>query len=250
VEFLIEQEECLQINASTILNLHALLSSNLLGNPASCGRIRDVPVGVAKTAYTPLAIPQLIHEMFEMIIQKAKAIQDPFEQSFFLTVHIPYLQAFEDVNKRTSRLSANIPFFRENLCPLSFVDVPEKSYIEGLLGVYELNQTELLRDIYLWAYERSCRRYATMRQTTGEPDLIFQKYINQITTLIRKIITTPMNQTQAIANIEQSAALVPDQERQHFIEIIDNELMGLHPGNIARFKVKEHEYELWKKTWV
>jgi hypothetical protein len=34
---------------------------------------------------------------------------DPFEQSFFLLTHIAYLQAFTDVNKRTSRLSANIP---------------------------------------------------------------------------------------------------------------------------------------------
>ena len=39
-------------------------------------------------------------------------INDAFEQAFFLMVHIPYLQAFEDINKRVSRLSANIPLIK------------------------------------------------------------------------------------------------------------------------------------------
>jgi hypothetical protein len=40
-------------------------------------------------------------------------------------VHLPYLQPFVDVNKRVSRLAANIPMIQRNLCPLSFVDVPQ-----------------------------------------------------------------------------------------------------------------------------
>lgn len=87
-------------------------------------------------------------------------------------LHFSYLQPFEDVNKRVSRLAANLPFIRENLSPLSFVDVPERAYIEGLLGVYELNRIELLRDVFVWAYERSCARYSAVRQSLGEPDLI------------------------------------------------------------------------------
>lgn len=43
------------------------------------------------------------------------------------SVHLPYLQPFEDVNKRVSRLAANIPFIRHNLCPLSFIDVPQQA---------------------------------------------------------------------------------------------------------------------------
>lgn len=34
-------------------------------------------------------------------------------------VHLPYLQSFEDVNKRVTRMAANIPFIRGNLSPLS-----------------------------------------------------------------------------------------------------------------------------------
>ncbi len=67
-------------------------------------------------------------------------IIDPFEQAFFLMVHLPYLQPFEDVNKPVSRLAANIPLIRHNLCPLSFIDVPQQAYVDGMIGIYELNR--------------------------------------------------------------------------------------------------------------
>jgi len=38
------------------------------------------------------------------------------------------LKPFDDVNKRVSRLGANIPFIKNNLSPLSFTDVPRSTY--------------------------------------------------------------------------------------------------------------------------
>ena len=78
------------------------------------------------------------------MLEAAAAIQDPFEQAFFAMVQLPYLQPFEDVNKRVSRLAANIPLIQNNLCPLSFVDVAQSTYISAMLGIYELNQVDLL----------------------------------------------------------------------------------------------------------
>lgn len=158
IEFLVDSS--VNIDRFTVLNLHALLSNNLLRDPSACGRLRSIPVGISSTVYVPSAIPQFIEECFNQIIDTASVIKDPFEQAFFLMVHLPYLQPFEDVNKRVSRLTANISLIKKNLCPLSFVDVPEEIYINGLLGVYELNQIELMRDIFVWAYERSCSLYA------------------------------------------------------------------------------------------
>jgi hypothetical protein len=65
-------------------------------------------------------------------------------------VHLPYLQPFEDVNKRVSRLCANIPLVKGNFCPLSFTDVPQMGYLHGIIGVYELNRIEYLRDLFEW----------------------------------------------------------------------------------------------------
>ncbi|MBW2327942.1 MAG: hypothetical protein JRF45_16035 [Deltaproteobacteria bacterium] len=58
----------------------------------------------------------------------------------FVTIHLPYLQPFEDVNKRVSRLAANIPLIHHNLCPLSFVDVPEDLYVNGLLAIRQVGR--------------------------------------------------------------------------------------------------------------
>ena len=78
------------------------------------------------SVYLPIAMPQRIEELFGIVMSMAAEIADPFEQSFFLMVHLPYLQPFEDVNKRVSRLAANIPLIQHNLCPLSFIDVPQQ----------------------------------------------------------------------------------------------------------------------------
>jgi Fic family protein len=121
IEFLINLSE-VKVNRYTLLSLHTLLSDNLMSDPTASGRLRFIPVGIAKSAYQPSAIPQVIEECFDLLIKKANKINDPFEQAFFLMVQIPYLQPFDDVNKRTSRLAANIPLLQKNLCPLSFME--------------------------------------------------------------------------------------------------------------------------------
>ena len=55
-------------------------------------------------------------------------------------VHLPYLQPFEDVNKRVSRLAANLSLVRHNLCPLSFIDVPGEEQIRFI----EVVETEVM----------------------------------------------------------------------------------------------------------
>jgi len=47
--------------------------------------------------------------MLHQIAIKAAAIRNPVEAAFFLWIHVAYLQAFADGNKRTGRLSANMP---------------------------------------------------------------------------------------------------------------------------------------------
>ena len=156
IEMLIEEADHVGFNQFTFLNLHAILSENLIPDEQFCGRLRRRPVEIGASTFLPLAMPQVIEECFALLLHKVAVIPDPFEQAFFIMVHLPYLQPFEDVNKRVSRLGANISLIQNNLCPLSFVDVPEQAYIDGTLGVYEFNQIDLLRDVFVWVYERSC----------------------------------------------------------------------------------------------
>jgi hypothetical protein len=250
IEFLVDSADQIDINKQTVLNVHALLSDNLLADPKACGRIRSKMIGIAKSVYHPLAVPDLINECFEQVLDTAKAIRNPFEQAFFLMVHIPYLQPFEDVNKRVSRLVANIPLIRLNLSPLSFVDLPQKTYINGLLAVYELNQIDLLRDVFIWAYERSCALYSATRQTLGAPDPFRLRYRNLIFETIANIVKGQMNKKDAIKSIKMIAisSLSPE-DQSRFIETVEIELRSLHEGNIARYRLRLSDYEFWQKVW-
>ena len=250
IELLVEQAAEVGFNRYTILNLHALLADNLLADPQACGRLRTIPVAIAGTVYHPLEVPQLIGECFDQILATAAAIADPFEQAFFTMVHLPYLQPFEDVNKRVSRLAANLPLIRENLSPLSFVDVPEQAYVDGTLGVYELNRIELLRDVFVWAYERSCARYAAVRQSLGEPDSFRLRYRPLIADVVFEIVARGMDKKTATAFIKRRAAEdLPLEHQARFLELAETEVMSLHEGSIARYRLRPSQYQKWKETW-
>ena len=249
IEFLVEGADEIGFNRYSILNLHGLLSNNLLPEKAASGRLRRMVVGIHKSVYIPLGVPQQIEEMFDLFLEKASLIENPFEQAFFAMVHLPYLQPFDDVNKRVSRLAVNIPLNRKNLAPLSFIDVPNDFYIQGILGVYELNRMELLKDVFIWAYERSCMRYAAVRQSLGEPDPFMLTYRNQIRSLITKIITENLTHAQASAHLASEAGKLLETERAKFTEAVETELMSLHEGNFARYMVSPSVFKAWKEAW-
>ena len=250
IEFLVDRVPETGLNRFTICNLHALLSDNLLTDPQACGRLRAIPVGIGGTVFHPLEIPQLIEECFLQVFAKANEINDPFEQAFFVLVHLPYLQPFEDVNKRVSRLSANIPMIRGNLSPLSFVDVPDRAYIDGIVAVYELNRIELLRDVFIWAYQRSCSRYSAVQQSLGDPDLFRVKYRKEIVEYVTTVIREGFDKGEAAGWIARKAKQeIGADDRARFIEIIETELGSLREGNIARYRLLQEEFIFWKESW-
>ena len=244
-----DQAEEIGFNRYTLCNLHALLSDNLLSDPAACGRLRARPVNISGTVFHPLEVPQQIEECFHSILSKAAVIEDPFEAAFFVMVQLPYLQAFEDVNKRVSRLAANIPLIRHNLCPLSFVDVEAEDYLNGLIGIYELNRIEYLRDVFVWAYARSSQRYTAIRQSLGDPDPFRLKYRSQIGSFVREIVQHMVTQKAAGPWIRQNASKdIPEADREQFIETIEVELKSLQEGNIARYRLRPGEFAKWKEN--
>jgi hypothetical protein len=250
IEFLIDSADEIGFNRYTLLNLHALLCDNLLDDPTASGRLRTIPVGIGHTTFLPLEGPQRIEECFDQVMDTATAIHDPFEQAFFAMVHLPYLQPFVDVNKRVSRLAANIPLIQRNLCPLSFVDVSQATYISAMLGVYEFNRIDLLRDVFVWAYKRSCARYSAVRQSLGEPDPFRLQYREQFTQLVAEVVRKKMNKPQAVEYIQVFVSQqIQASDRERFIEVVDDQLLSLHEGNIARYRLRSGEFFGWRETW-
>lgn len=246
VEFLVGNAETIGFDRYTILNLHALLADNLLGDAQSIGRLRRNPVSVAGSTYIPLTVSDAIEECFDKILEKTTAITDPFEQSFFALTHLAYLQGFLDVNKRLSRLAANIPLIRSNLCPLSFAGLPPDLYISGLLTVYELNRIELLCDVYVGAYKRSSAAYSVMRRTVFNP---FQlRYRDLISELVAMVVNSGLSRQVTGKLIRQRAIEdVPSVDRLHFIEAVELEILNLHEGNIARHRIELSDFRAWRR---
>ena len=250
IEFLVGNADEIGFNRYTILNLHAILANNLLADPTAAGRLRYIAVGIERSAFHPLEVPQLIEESFDQILATATAISDPFEQAFFVMVQLPYLQPFDDVNKRVSRLAANIPLIKRNLTPLSFTDVPRQTYTEAVLGVYELNKIDLLKDVFIWAYERSAARYAAVRQSLGEPDPFRLRYREQVRELIAALVRMRVDRKDAATRIAAWAKKEIDTgDRHHFAEIVEAELIGLHEGNFARYRIRPSEFAAWRQVW-
>ncbi len=250
IEFLVSEADGIGFNRYTILNLHAMLANNLLPDETAAGRLRHIAVGIEKSAFHPLEVPQLIEECFDQILATTGAIEDPFEQAFFFMVQLPYLQPFDDVNKRVSRIAANIPLIRRNLAPLSFTDVPRSIYTEAILGVYELNRIELLKDVFIWAYERSAARYAAVRQSLGEPDPFRLQHRQAIRAVVGEIVRRSLGRKEASAYIANFAKEnIRAADRESFREVAENDLLALHGGNYARYQIRPAEYETWRQVW-
>jgi Fic family protein len=250
IEYLVEEAQETRVDERTVRNLHALLAESLLTNAADAGRIRRTAVDIGGSVYLPLANPQVLDECFKQVLHTAAQIPDPFEQSFFLLVHLPYLQPFIDGNKRTARLACNIPFIQKNLVPLSFVDVPREPFLLGVLGVYEENRVELLRDVFTFAYERSAARYKAVRESLGAPDPFRLQYRAQLKELVAGIIRSAMPPSAVPQWVSEKALTIPEAARARFVAVVESELAALHEGNYARYRVTPSEFARWDATWT
>ena len=241
IQYIVENINDINIDRRDLFNIHALLSDGLLSNPAMAGRLRRMPVGITHSNYTPPGDEFEIEENFNILIQKAAAITEPFEQSFFLLVHIPYLQAFDDINKRTSRLSSNVPLLKADLAPMSFVTMNDHDYMDGLIGIYELNNMSLLREAYIDAYKTSSENYKTLRAELESPEKAALAYRDFVREAVRRsVLEWKSFQPDKIKQMAVVAD-IPEADRQQVIDYIGQQFHGLHEGNIIRYRLRPED---------
>ena len=246
IELLVENIGTVGFDRYTLMNLHAALAENLLPNPADEGRVRRHAVDIGLSVYRPLSVPTQIDDLLDVLLDKADRIEDPFEQAFFVMVHLPYLQPFADINKRCSRLAANLPLFRANLCPLTFLDMPEQAYSRAMLGIYEMTRVELLRDLFVWAYERSTQEYLAIRQQLAEPDPLRLRWRDLIKSAVREVVISPRDDALELIEHATMQAGLPDAELADLRALIVDELRRLHEGVLARYGLRPSQFEDWK----
>ena len=130
------------------------------------------------------------------------------------------------------------------MCPLTFLDLPEQVYSRATLGVYELTRVELLRDLYVWAYERSTQEYLAIKQELAEPDPTRLAYRELIKQTIREVVQHP--EADTLTAIGQAMGQVPQADRDEVKALVVQELRRLHEGVLARYGLRPSELVAWK----
>ena len=240
IEFLVDAVPSYGLTDSVIRNLHALLMQDLLADSAGLGAIRTKVVNISDTTYVPSQVPQLLEEMISLIIGKAQQIKNPVEAAFFVWVNLAYLQPFEDGNKRTSRLAANIPLMLYNSAPLAFLDVDPRDYAKAMLGIYELLDVTIAVELFAWTYRRSIRKYQVILESMGSPDAFRVRHREHLSEAVQRVVREGQPLQQAIADID-----VPAEEVSAFREMLEAELNALTPYNCARYRITLGEAKAW-----
>lgn len=240
IEFMVDAVPTEGITVAVVRNLQSLLMQGLLLNPASLGAIRRTIVNVSDTVYVPTQVPSLLEEMLGHIVDKARSVRNPVEAAFFLWVNLAYLQPFEDGNKRTSRLCANLPLLLSNCAPLSFLDVEQKDYALAMLGVYERRDVTLAVELFAWTYRRSIAKYRTILEAMGGPDPLRAKYREPLGEAVRQIVFYGTRLAEAV-----TALAIPEADYAAFVGLLRDELLHLEPYNCARYRLPIRKTEEW-----
>jgi Fic family protein len=246
IGYLVRNAERLQADEVTIRTLHYLLADSLVAAGAA-GQIRDDSIRVSGTTYAPIDGRERLTRLLLSMLEKSRAIEDPFEQSLFLLVHISYLQPFIDVNKRTARLASIIPLIRGDYVPQSFVEVDQRAYLSATIAVYELNEVEPLADVYVWCYRRSCQRFETTVQVVGF-DEVAALYRTPRRALVTELVRAKVPPDEVA---EWITANVPNgvqpQHREKFLSDVLAEVDNLDASRIGGLGITSQELEAWQR---
>jgi hypothetical protein len=119
------------------------------------------------------------------------------------------------------------------------------------LGVYELNRTELLKDVFIWAYERSAARYAAVQQSLGEPDPFRMRHRDALRAILGDVVRARMDRRAAAAHTAAWAGQnIAAEDRDAFRAMAEDELLAMHEGNIARYQIRPGEFAAWQEAWT
>jgi len=244
IRYLVENAPRITVQRKEIYTIHYLLSDGLV-EPRYAGKVRDHGVRIGGSTYMPFEDPKRLQLQLERVAEKASLIDDPFEQSIFLLVHVSYLQAFADVNKRTARLCANIPLITKNFVPLSFNDVEADDYMSAVIAIYELHDVRPLVDLYVYSYMRTCAAYDSTVKAMGF-DEVRVRYRNQRRAALREIIVQSFVGDFMNDYVQQEAAkVIPESDQKSFIEDVLEDLEQMDESRIAGLGVTPEQLNAW-----
>lgn len=93
-------------------------------------------------------------------------------------------------------------------------------------------------------------RYVPNKTACLSADPFPVRHRARIGELVREVVTGGMGRSEAVRWIkEKEEEFIEPEERGRFLEVVETELMSLHEGNIARFRLRLGEFAAWQKDW-
>lgn len=145
VAFILEHKEQFtgSISFGAMEELHRIISRNLgIG-----GGVRKKLVKISASNYQPLSNPHQLKEAGEAVLQIINRVTNPYIKALVALALVPYLQFFEDGNKRTGRMLANAILIHSVGKGFSLRKTGAKPLALAYLSFYEFNSISSLGKI-------------------------------------------------------------------------------------------------------
>lgn len=145
VAFIVENKELFEdkIVFSTVEELHKIIGYNLGIEKG----VRKKLVKITASNYVPLSNPHQLREYADLALGVISRASDPFARALLALALIPYMQIFEDGNKRTGRMLANALLIHSVGSGFSLRKVDPKQLALAYLSFYEFNSVASLSEI-------------------------------------------------------------------------------------------------------
>lgn len=155
-DYILNNKEYFQtLSSRKIREIHQIATNKL----EIASGIRKNAVGITGTKYKPLDNEHQILEALDQACILINQSDEALTKALLALALISYIQAFEDGNKRTARLTANAILIANNICPLSYRTVDELEYKKSLILFYEQNNISAIQRIFVEQLEFSLQNY-------------------------------------------------------------------------------------------
>ena len=137
ISFIIENPDLFEheIKFSSVEELHRIISNNL----GIDSGVRQKMVKISASNYAPITNPRQLKEYAEEVLMIISSIKNPALRALLALALIPYLQTFEDGNKRTGRMLANAILISSLSQGFSLRKITARQLALAYLTFYEFN---------------------------------------------------------------------------------------------------------------
>ena len=119
----------------------------------------------------------------------------------------------------------------------------DRDYIDGLLGIHELNNISLLREAYIDAYVTSAENYRRCGAEVETPEKAALAYREFVREAVRSSVLDWKAFEPEHVMAMAAKADIPQDDREQVVTYVGRQFRGLHEGNVIRYRLRPEDLE-------